>query len=347
VSIVGLLLNARVIWIIHKNGKVDLKEHFYAYMSLNSVFNCLFCVVYALYPINYCQQNEKGYFCSKISTTVAAQVIKIVFQAYIGETLKMCSNISCIFISINRYMLVGKEHNPTLENISKLKFRQVVFLTVVFSLLMNIGHAFQYKINYGWEKLPDSGYLSFDLYPSIVSLNSDFKWYSIAYFVINFAIFLVINTSIELSLFRKLRNEIADKRMRAETEILLSQSNNLSGSEVINKIIRGKEKKIEQDRKKNTRAFVMVITNSAVNCFLRFPEIFVFLSSSDNLMDSLLGHKLRAFNHISYSPLSSFLVSCSYFFYILTFTTNVGIYYLFNPIFKHHFIWWESYVKRK
>jgi hypothetical protein len=274
-SILGLLLNKRVIWTVYKH-KVELKEDFYKYMSLNAVFNCLFCIVYALYPINYCQRYETGYFCSTIYNTVAAQVIKIVFQAYFGEVFKMCSNISYIFITINRYMLVGKEHNPTLEIISKLNFKLVVFLTVSFSLLINIGHSFQYRIINMQSKVLSYHDVSLDIYPSIVSQNVAFQWYSIIYFVINFALFLVINTCVEVSLLYKLQKEIVDKRTKAEAEILLSRSRNTSESGVINKIIRWKQKKIEQDAKKNTRVIVMVLTNSCLNFILRFPEIFVF-----------------------------------------------------------------------
>jgi hypothetical protein len=100
--ILGLLLNLRVVYTVHKNSKVELKEDFYKFMMINSVFNCIFCIIYAFYPINYCQQYENGYFCSTVYNTVTAQVIKIVFQAYFGEVVKMCSNISYIFITISR-----------------------------------------------------------------------------------------------------------------------------------------------------------------------------------------------------------------------------------------------------
>jgi hypothetical protein len=345
--ILGLALNARVIWIVYKNNKADLKEAFYRYMGLNSVFNCLFCIVYALYPINYCQRYETGYFCSTIYTTVTAQVIKIVFQTCFGEVFKMCSNITYICIAINRYMLVGKEHNSTLKNISKLNIKRVVFFTVVFSALMNIGHVFQYRINYGREKVIGSGYFTADLYPSIVNTNFSFEWYSMAYFIINFALFFLINTYVEIIILHNLRKEIADKRIKMEAEIQLSKTNNTSGLEMINKIIKWKQKKIEKDAKKSTRAIVMVITNSGLNFIFRFPEILVFLSSNASFMGSMLNFAFVAVSNALNTPISSLLVNSSYLFYIISFSTNVAIYVMFNPIFKQHFIWWESNVNRK
>jgi hypothetical protein len=244
-------------------------------------------------------------------------------------------------------MLVGKEHNPTLEKISKLNFKLVVFLTVAFSLLMNIGHCFQFQINYGLEEILGSSESTFDLYPIIVSLNSAFKWYSVVYFFVDFALFLAINTCVEFTIFLKLRKEIAIKKVKTEAEILLSRSKNTSGSEVINKIIRRKQKKIDQDEKKNTRTIVMVITNSCLNFILRLPEIFVFLSANNGLLTSLFGNFYVDISDALFSSLSSLLVSSSYLFYIITFPSNVAFYYLFNPIFKQHFIRWKSNLKRQ
>jgi hypothetical protein len=348
VCILGLLVNLRVIYTVHKNSKVDFKEAFYTFMSLNSLFNCFFSIIYALYPINYCQMNQTGFFCSSIYNTVTSQVIKIVSQAYFGEVFKMCSNILYIFISINRYMLVGKDHNSALEWLAGLNLKLVVFLTVVFSLLINIGHAFQYRIFYGWNVLATQYFhgsmVSTNyLYPSIVTNNSSFKIYSIVYFFINFAVFLAINTWIEFSLLRNLRKEIKEKRTKLEKEIQESESKNTSGSDVIKKVNRGKQKKIEQDSKKETRATVMVITNSGLNFVLRFPEIFVFVSSNSEFVTSIVD----IFSGSLFSIITSTLVGISYLFYILTFTTNVVIYCVFNPNFKKHFIWWEYNVKQK
>jgi hypothetical protein len=346
--ILGFLLNLRVIWIVYKNRAVELKENFYSYMSLNSVFNCIFCLIYSFYPINFCLQYESGFFCSTIYNSIAAQVVKIVVQTYFGECLKMCSNISYIFITINRYMLIGKEHNPTLDSLSKWEMKQVIAVTIAFSLLMNIGHCFQYRINYGWGQLFTSHYLTYDLYPSIVVLNSAFHVYSILYFFVNFVVFLALNTWVEASLVQKIRHEIADKRMKMENEIRVTVSHNASHSAIVNKVLKAKQHKIEQDAKKETRAIVMVITNSGVNFFLRLPEILVFFSSDFYLMQSLFFNNDGDSSYSRFvSNFSNMIVSFSYLFYILTFTANVAMYYLFNANFKQLFILWEHNVKKK
>jgi hypothetical protein len=346
--LIGLLLNLRVIYTIHKNIQVKLKEDFYKYMSLNSVFNCLFCVVYALYPVNYCSKYERGYFCSPIFNAVAAQVFKIVFMGYLGECLKTSSNIAYILITINRYMLVGTDHNSTLEMISKWKMKRVIFAVTVFSLAMNTGHIFQYRINLGFNSFFEFTN-TYALYPSIVLYNTYFDVYALVFFAINFLVFFIVNTCVETSLVLKLRKELAEKRIKADAEIQAMSRNNASRSAVIDRVLQLKRKKIEQDTKKETRVIVMVVANSLVNFILRLPEILVFLSSNYNFMKLLFlldSSKNTDFSFLI-TDIDGTTMSVSYFAYILTFTTNVIIYYLFNTKFKQLFQWWKSNVKLK
>jgi hypothetical protein len=338
--IIGFLLNLRVILTIKTNNKVELKEDFYKYMSLNSKFNCLYCLIYVFYPINYCLTNvSSGLFCSPVFNTVAAQLYKLVFMTYFGEAVKMCSNISYIFISISRYMLIGKEHSLILESISKVKIKKLILLAVIFSALMNIGHCFQFKINYGWGFMLENYFYvtAPDAYPVIVLTNYSLTIYFLVYFLINFVVFLVINTVVEASLVRKIHEEIAEKRKKTEEEIKNTSLNNSAQSQVVNNVLKAKQKKIEQDAKKETRAIIMVISNSLINFILRLPEIFVYVLSS----------KILDTNFTKIPIFSILMVSSSYLAYILTFTTNVAIFYFFNIKFKQQFVFWNSFVKQK
>jgi hypothetical protein len=242
-------------------------------------------------------------------------------------------------------MLIGKEHTPLLEKISKFELKRVAIVTIILSLLLNIGHVFQYRINNGWGSVV-SDYINVqmnDFYPAIVSDNISLGAYILVYFIFNFGVFFLVNTWIEASIVRKLQNELTIKRKKVIEEIELFNMHNSAHSDVVNKMLRAKQKKIEQDCKKENRAIIMVISNSVISFVLRLPEIFVFISSSDCLFP----------NNVLYSFFDSFynftsmMVSFSYLAYILTFTSNVVIYYLFNTKFKQLFIFWPYYVKIK
>jgi hypothetical protein len=149
-----------------------------------------------------------------------------------------------------------------------------------------------------------------------------------------------MNTFVEASLVMKMRREIAVKKERIEEEIKVSAANNLSCSEVVTKVINSKQMKILEDAKKETRAIKMVVANSLINFVLRLPEIFVFFSSNSSFLNNLVYGKVSDYNCMFlFNNISSMMVSVSYFCYILTFTTNVVIYCIFNGKFKHHFAW--------
>jgi hypothetical protein len=145
----------------------------------------------------------------------------------------------------------------------------------------------------------------------------------------------------------RFRAEIAEKRAKAQAEIELSTINNTSESVLINKLIKLKQKKIEKDAKKETRAIIMVVTNSCVNFFLRLPEILAFFASKNSLLTSFIFTEDLSSNSVIFDDLTSMILSTSYFLFIATFTTNVVIYYLFNQKFKQLFVFWTSYANQE
>jgi hypothetical protein len=159
--LLSLALNLLIVFAVHRNREKDLKDDFYQYMSLNAGFNCAYCVIFLFYPVNSCIDTlTGGYFCSYIRVSVVAQLYKIVFQAYLGGAIKMCSNIFYILMNINRYMLIGREHNPILDKISQWNMNWVTSASVLISLLFNIGNIFEYKLNnntyYVWKPKGDN-----------------------------------------------------------------------------------------------------------------------------------------------------------------------------------------------
>jgi hypothetical protein len=316
-SIIGFFLNYLIIRTVKKHEKTELQEEFYKYMSLNSIFNCLYCLVYCFYPINYCTD----YFCSPFYKLIFVQYIKIVFISYFGEAIKTCANISYILITINRYMLIGREHVKILKRISTLKYKTAVSFTVVFSFLFNLGYCFLFEINSKvrvyFLVLFEQYHFSTGHYPDLNVESLLYGIFSMTYFVVNSVLFLVTNTIVEIIMLVKFHRELVEKRHRMEQ------------MEVIDQAMR---KKIEQGFLNEKRAIRMVVLNGSLNFLLRVPEISIFLQDSP-----LLGYIKRAkyFTLLdSYPFLLSMLIDLSYLFYICTFSTNFMIYYMFNKRFE-------------
>jgi hypothetical protein len=338
----GLFFNWKIIQTIEKHKKKKLKEDFYKYMSANADFNCLYCLVLVSYPINSCNWNSSYYFCSSIYTTQFAQLYKIVFIAYVGETVKMCANISYLMMTLNRYLLVGKDHAPWLIKIAKLEFKKVIRFSILFSAVINIGHWFEYGIltdvlfsplKYNGFALTESYYQyytstdnsplfrTFSDYP-IPNYNPGFFIYSVVYFFINFVLLFLANTAIEVNIVRRMRKELLEKRARSAHLNAVSQ-------------------RADEDEKKERRIIKMVVLNGVFNFFLRSPDLLIWLQYSVIREAMVVGFTWAEVS-VLIPGFLSFLTDAGYFMFILTFISNFIIFYKFNTKFKEAVVLWHS-----
>jgi hypothetical protein len=295
-------------------------------MSANAKFNCLYCLIFVFYPINSCLNTQSTYLCSSIYNKKLAQYFKVVMIAYFGETFKMCANISYIMMTLNRYLLVGKDHAEWLFTAAKLEFKTVIRGSFLFSALINIGHGFEfqvvddaltYTLNNVNHQENTYGYLNYYNYP-YPNYGQSYLVYSIVYFVIDFVAFYVLNTSIEVMLVLRIRKELAEKRER-QAKMFASASSLLN-----------LKKKEDEDEKKERRVIVMVVLNGILNFVLRSTNLLYWFKSSVQLFV-----KMPAAD--SAFPVRGFLylfVDIGYFCYILTFSSNFLIIYLFNAKFN-------------
>jgi hypothetical protein len=345
-SLLGFLLNYIIIWTINKNKEKDLKDAFYKYMSLNSKFNCAYCLIFLVYPISNCANPVAGYMCSSIRGSYASQLYKIVFVVYFGESIKMCANIFFILMAVNRYMLVGRDgYNPILEGISKWDIKKVLVVSICTSLAINTGHIFQFALNNGKEyksnmaiTLNYNYYYTYDTYPTLNRFDAfssrAVSWYLLAYFLVNFVLFFVINTSVEVILVMKLHKEMEQKKKK---NLTFKRDKSVKAATTTLISFRKKRKQdIEEGAER--RAIVMVAVNAVLNFVLRLPELFSVFSISNSLVGWAF---IDAFPTI---PI--LMTDIAYFLYILTFTTTFLIYYLFNLKFKQSFAEYTHAKKR-
>jgi hypothetical protein len=207
--------------------------------------------------------------------------------------------------------------------------------SLLISAIINIGHGFENRANEEFAKPPDykndlqvgfwnsqfnKTYIS--QYPS-VNTNLYYFVYSVLYFLINFALFFAISTIIEVMILQRMHKELAEKRERMarmnayKTTVLADSSIALTNAEL-------------EDAKKERRVITMVVLNSLVNFLLRFPDFLIFLEDSSKTSESSLNAIFPGF--------ASLLLDISYLAYILTFSFNVLIFYIFNSKFKKLFV---------
>jgi hypothetical protein len=266
-----------------------------------------------------------------------AQYFKIVVLTYSGETVKMCANITYIMMTLNRYLLVGKDHTQWLVSLAKAEFKWVIRGSLLLTALINIGHGFEYEITklsnlpptYVYSSQEDNVFLKqfqktyISQYPS-VSTDPSFFVYSVVYFIINFLFFFIVNTLIEIQIVRRMHKELEDKRARMAkmrssiplTSISATENKNASSE--------------SEDDKKERRVIIMVVLNGIINFVLRFPDFLIFLEETNNASIDYLNSLYPGFDGL--------LLDISYLAYILTFSFTVLLYYNFNAKFKEAFV---------
>jgi hypothetical protein len=350
--LIGLFLNWKIIQTLKDNEKKELKEDFYKYMSANAKFNCLYCLIFVFYPINSCEWRPSYHFCSSVFTTQTAQYFKIIVIAYFGEVFKMCANISYLMMTLNRYLLVGKDHSKWLVTVAKLEFKWVIRGSFLFSVLINIGHGWEYQAIYDLQNIPsDSAFdgftylkasdYSYSDYP-FANQGQIFFFYTCIYFVINFGLFFLLNTFIEVKIVSRLHKEIVEKRKRMDKlrRVHLSIAIPYANELIDNENDKMKRKKIEeeyekrktqkkQDEKKERRVLIMVIVNSILNFIFRAPDVLVLFENYN------IWYAVFPSDDNEYLPgLFNLLVDVGYLAYIVIFSTNFVVFYKFNSKFR-------------
>jgi hypothetical protein len=150
---------------------------------------------------------------------------------------------------------------------------------------------------------------------------------------------------VEVALVRKLHSELEDKKKRLDD---MNEKSNQNASTLLPAaavpISFRKRRKQEIEEHTEQRAILMVVINALVNFFFRLPELFFLFSRFQLIFPTV------SFFHDLLSPLSpnlaNFTTDLTYFCYILTFTANFIIYYLFNLKFKQTFSEWTHTKKR-
>ena len=136
------------------------------------------------------------------------------------------------------------------------------------------------------------------------------------------------------------------KRTESMSTSLIVAKNKPSTSQSVSKqqpvSLFRKRRKQEIEERTEQPAILMVVLNAITNFSLRIPELLVSFSISQALFGSNIFYQFIN----SFPRLPQSITDLAYFCYILTFTTNFFIYYLFNQKFKQTFSRW-THVKPK
>jgi hypothetical protein len=247
-------------------------------------------------------------------------------------------------MTLNRYLLIGRDHSSWLTKIGKLDFKRLMKISLIISAVLNIGHMWEY------EAIVDKLFMEGSLIDESVKMLSDsysdypfanqgqpYFIYSCVLFVINFGVFFFLNAGVEVRIVRRMHKELKEKRerlarIRGKNNAAHSPSIGDANQQNAEAEIRCQE---EEDGRKERQIIKMVLLNGVCNFVLRAPDALFWLENSGNWkLITNTNEVLRDLTQIYVPGLFNLLADIGYFTYILTFSTNFFIFYKFNSKFN-------------
>jgi hypothetical protein len=321
--------------VIKKNDELNsIDQTFFTYMLANAIFN-LFCSL--VFLLNTCVQCVPTPV-SEIYMNMTGCVISDMWVAGVMSLMKFMSNYTYLQMSMNRYLLVGKDHAKWVQIVAQSNFKTKMFVAFISSLvlslvpvyevyyfegfqLVNNGNklnSYYYYHSYLWEFAAgvkntdpkmgsinlDNLYTALDMLPLVFSL-------TVVHDTFSYFVFCFFNLAFDLMTVLKLKQSLAEKAR-------LSAMN-----------------KRDEQMQAEIRSVIMVVLNSVVNILLRLPELLAIIFFFALALNPNQQYPFKILCYDFGQCLTLGQISNS--FIILSLSFNVFFYYFFNKTFKFAF----------
>jgi hypothetical protein len=233
----GLITNLLTLKVIrNKKHAKNFSNSMYKHICVNALFNVGYCLIYLLSLINICIY-QKTSFCSSIFRTEFAQYFYIYVILFLGNTFRLCCNISYIFFSISRFALSGTSNkNRFRKFIEKQNIKRFYIGLFAFTLVFSLFYVFENKVNILFQEFAGFDFdilnqnnvydkrfcesVSFDprmetnfqLTPSFYIGCEIFKWFNFVNNILNNGLFLIISVFVDIFMIRFSNKVVKEKK---------------------------------------------------------------------------------------------------------------------------------------
>jgi hypothetical protein len=321
----------------------NLNEAFFTYMLINSILNSIYCAIYFFdYSIG----------CKPIlvdsDSTKDNCLQKDIWIGTFGNILKLMGNFTSIQMSLNRYLLVGKDHQKWIVKVAKAKIGSMIGFFLILSTVLSLVVIFQdyffsnpvvdkqgmlHNENYFYHHYLWATVISSDstyTYQEIDSLDDKLTKqlpfifaFTFIHDLFSYFLFCIFITVIDIMTVLKLKQSLAEK------------SHFTSANSAV---------KNEEQAKAEIRSIIMIVLNSLSNFLFRSPELVstVFFYAISFGGDP---HAFKLLCH-GYNVCLS-IVEIANPAYILSLSFNFFFYYFFNKAFKFSFKFTFAFLCKK
>jgi hypothetical protein len=327
--VIGLITNFITLKVIrNKKHAKNFARSTYKHIFVNALFNIGYCLIYLFSLMNICIY-PKTSFCSSIFLTEFAQYFYIYVILFLGNTFRLCCNISYIFFSISRFALSGTSNKNRLrklienQNIKRFYFI-VFFLTLGFSSFLlfenkvnklfqdfngldtvNLNRNNAYDVKYCESNRSEliKSSMKFFFIPSFYIGCEIFKWFNLVNNILNNGLFLIISIFVDIFMIRY-SNKLIEKKKTLNSPHL-------------NEAIAYK-----------TKLNKMIITNGALYFFSHAPEFIVTLIYNFVKSDSFINFCYELYDCTS-------IIEMAQAFHFISIGFQFFIFLKFDQNFKH------------
>lgn len=304
------------------NESILLDQPLYRYTLINSTLNAIYLLINILdYSITCRTTIVKKIF--KILTIIESNncFIQNVVMSILGNIIKIMSDTSLIQISLNRYVLVGKDHAEWLVKLSQIRIK-VVFLSsflasAIFSTVIYYQKNFLvYKTNnYKDEFYPNSAYYTPYYYNYFIGDGNSINGleeslaqlplitaFTLVHDIFTYFLFCIILFVLDVLTIIKLHNALKEK----------------------SKMLRDKAER-NKCKESERRSIMMVILTSLVNIVFRAPELvsivfyYVMTQNSVYIFRMLCSVYTTCSVFIDYAQVFYDISLCFYLFFYIKF----------------------------
>jgi hypothetical protein len=260
---IGIIHNVlTIITIRNKPMRHLFQESMYKHITINALFNIVYCVITILKLVNTCIFYDSNVFCSSVYQEVWAQNLKIFLIHFFGNVVKSCANFSYFMFSISRLWLITTKHsnnnNTNTIGVARSKSKNLkiliyILVLILTSCLLSSFKMFQYGINGEIDERKEFPYETRD---EKYCFDVEHKWqcglfsvFKIVNKSLNDVLFVILNVFLDLVLLKRFKDHIKRK---------LKQIND-----------KAQHKLIEKSKKNLNR---MIFFNSFIFVFSHLPE---------------------------------------------------------------------------
>lgn len=315
VCILGFVLNLFIIIILtRKENEIDFQEKMYKYMLINSAFNCVECFVTIFNLLSLCI-SVNSIYCPELRKSYFSQYFRIYIVGYFGEIMKTCSILTSIGFSLERYVQTSKTKVKLFVFISRSSITKITLVIVAFGALSSVSKIYEFNFGSVYKPSMESDYPN----RFMITYKKPFNLVHFLYFfhyIFNDLVLWLVNAVIDYCLIIIVKSNLRKKEKISQRMGVNSQSAKKKSQ--LNDEIRNQTNKI-------------IIASLVVYSFCRLPELvaylfFYFMFYTDGTASCYDFY------------LCYFLANVIEYFYMLSYSANIYLYYQFNKNFRKNFV---------